>query len=287
MAAVLLIGAVILAVVGLANIRGESKKYDIVTTNFVYFDIARAITGDAERVRMLMPTGTEAHELEPTPEDIVSIKNAKLFIYNGGEDEAWVEELLGDVPREQVLKMMGLTEIVNDDEHIWTSPVKMVALAEGVRDKLAAIFPDEATKFTENSAKYTARAWELDREIREVVSSSPRETLVFGDRFPFLYFIQEYELKYAAAFDGCDEHTEVNAKTLAELIEKAREANVKVILKDGLSSNKIAQTIADEVSGVVREFSAAHNVSKEDFEAGVTYLDILEKNIGVLREALK
>ena len=133
---------------------------------------------------------------------------------------------------------------------------------------------------------YVLELNKIDSKIRDIVENSKRKELIFGDRFPFRYFTHEYDLTYYAAFPGCSEASEASSKTISFLIKKVKEDNIPVVLHIELSNNKIAETIAKESNAKVLEFNSAHNISKSDFDAGITYIDIMKNNIDVLKEAL-
>ena len=317
----LILGASIFAITKIANNKNSAR---IISSNFVGYDFARAVTGDKSEISMLLKPGAEAHDFEPTPEDIINIKNADLFIYVGGESDEWIENLLegNEIPAEKTLRLMDLVEVKEEelsegmeeheheeheheaskthdhedhdheeheeyDEHIWTSPVNAIKLVNGTKDKLSKIHPEKEGIYTKNANAYTSRLLTIDQKIRDVVSSSPKKELIFGDRFPFRYFVDEYDLNYYAAFPGCSEQTEASSQTIAFLINKVKTDGIKTILKIELTSDKLAKTIAEETGAKVLTLNAAHNISKEDFESGLTYADIMEANINVLKEALK
>lgn len=298
---------------------GQNKKMaSVISSSFIGYDFARAVTGGESEISMLLKPGAEMHNFEPTPEDIINIKNADLFIYVGGESDEWVESLLKDnkIPEEKTLRLMDLVEVkeeelsegmeeheskeeyeehehhhdkeeVEYDEHIWTSPVNAIKLVNGIKDKLSDIYPENEDTYVKNASVYTSRLSGIDQEIRNVVANSGKKELIFGDRFPFRYFADEYGLDYYAAFPGCSEQTEASSKTIAFLIDKAKSDNIKTILKIELTSDKLAKSIADEADAKVMTLSAAHNISREDFDKGITYADIMKNNVEVLREALK
>ena len=293
-----LVGAVILLGTRRMN------RYRIVATNFVSYDFARAVLGDDAEIRMLLKPGAEMHDFEPTPQDIIDIERAELFIYIGGESESWVTDLLHNngIDEGKTLRLMDLVEVKEEevvegmeneggereyDEHIWTNPRNAMKLVEGVQARLAMLRPGEAERYTENAGGYLARLERIDTEIRQVVATATKRELIFGDRFPFRYFVDEYGLKYYAAFPGCAEQTEASSQTVAFLVDKIKQDGVKVVLKIELTSGKLAQTIADETGAKVLELSAAHNISVDDFEQGVTYADLMERDIPVLKEALE
>lgn len=262
------------------------KHYTVIASNFAGYDFARAAIGNDTEIKMLLEPGAETHSFEPTPEDILEIKEADLFIYNGGESEEWVKRLLdsNDIEPEKTFRMMDQVELLKEDageydEHIWTNPKNAIILIQKIADKLG--------RHTESTKQYVQRLEKIDSDFRETIKNASKKELIFGDRFPFLYFVHEYGLDYMAAFPGCSEQTEVSSSTLARLADEARKNNIKVILKIELTSDQIARAIADDVGDAkVLEFSAAHNISEDDFEAKITYADLMEKNVKILNEAL-
>ena len=279
----------------------------IISTNFVGYDFARAVTGDDERVKMLIKPGTELHSYEPSPQDIVAIQDAELFIYNGGESDEWVERVLKDnnIPESKTLRLMDYVDLKTEeakegmeaeeegeeeeeeyDEHVWTSPKNAMKLIDAICDKLVAIHSDESEKFHENAHNYNERLKDIDENFRSVVEAAPRKELIFGDRFPFRYFVDEYGLDYYAAFPGCSDQTEASSSTVAFLVDKVKSTGAKAVFKIELTNGQLAKTIADESDAKVYELNAAHNISEEEYTSGRTYADIMEKNIDTLKEAL-
>lgn len=286
----------------------KTEKAKIISTNFVSYDFARAVVGDSSEIKMLLKPGTEAHNFDPTPEDIINIKNADLFIYIGGESDEWVKKLLSDneISSEKTLRLMDFidlkteetvegmeeteseeTEEVEYDEHIWTSPKNAIKLVSAIRNRLVELRENKKDEYNKNTEEYIRRIDEIDQKFREIIENGNKKELIFADRFPFRYFVDEYGLKYYAAFPGCSEQTEASTNTIAFLINKIKEDNIKVVLKIELTNDKLAKTIADETNAKVLEFNAAHNISESDFKKGVTYLDIMEKNTRILAEALE
>lgn len=276
----------------------------IISTNFVGYDFARAVTGDATRAKMLIKPGTELHNYEPSPQDIIAIQNAELFIYNGGESDAWVDKILEDnsISRDKTLRLMDFVDLKTEekkegmeseeeeekeyDEHIWTSPKNAIRLIEVIRDKLAKIKADESESFHENARNYIERIKDIDENFRVIIEAAPRKELIFGDRFPFRYFVDEYGLDYYAAFPGCSDQTEASSSTIAFLVDKVKSTGAKAVFKIELTNGQLAKTIAEESGAKVYELNAAHNISEEEYTSGRTYADIMEKNVDTLKEAL-
>ena len=289
----------------------KSNESEIIVSNFVAFDFARAVAGNTDGLEMLVKPGAEIHDFEPTPSDVLKLKNAKLVIYNGGESDEWIKRLLetNEVDKNKTLRLMDLVKVKEEelvegmeeeneageseeepeyDEHIWTSPKNAVELVHGIEWKISEVKPERAESYKENAEKYVTEILEVDKKIREVVKNGTKKELVFGDRFPFRYFVDEYGLKYFAAFPGCASQTEASGKTVKFLVDKVKNDDIKAVLKIELSSGKLAETIAEEAGGVeVLELNAAHNISQEEFERGVTYVEIMNRNVETLEKALR
>jgi len=284
----------------------DDNKKTIIATNFPAYDFAREITkGSDIEVKMLLKPGSESHDYEPSPKDIISISKASMFIYVGGESDEWVDDLLDsiDTSNIQIIKMIDEVNAVYEetvdgmtieedeeeeeyDEHVWTSPRNVIAISRAITDKVHKIDPENYSLYESNYSSYKFKLEELDNSFKDVVNKSNRKELIFADRFPFRYFVDDYGLGYYAAFPGCSSETEASSKTISFLINKVKEDNIPVILTIEFSNKKIANTISNETGAKVLEFNSAHNISKEDFENGKTYLDIMNDNLKVLKEAL-
>lgn len=303
--------ALVLGAVGFIGLFLRSNSADeaelrIISTSFPGYDFARAVTKDvdATEAKMLLKPGAESHDFEPTPQDIKDIQNSDVFIYVGGDSDEWIEDILSsiDTGKTKIIKMMDLVETVEEsavegmedvdeegaeeDEHVWTSPVNAIKIIRELKDEIVKIDAKDTASYEKNAEKYIEELTEIDAKIRDVVQNAKRHELIFGDRFPLRYFTDEYGLSYYAAFPGCSEQTEASAKTISFLIDKVREDKAPVVFHIELSSGKIADAIAKETGAKVLEFNSAHNISQKDFEAGVTYADIMRKNLEVLSEAL-
>ena len=172
------------------------------------------------------------------------------------------------------------------DEHIWTSPVTAMALCRAIGETLCQADPDHADGYRQRLADYLTELESLDQSFRDVVAGGSRRLLVFGDRFPLLYFCREYGLDYRAAFHGCAGDTEPSLATLKYLIDLVNEEHIPVVYTIELSSRKVAEAIAETTGAAVRTFQSCQTVSRADFDNGVTYLQLMEANVDALREGL-
>lgn len=288
----------------------DDGKISVVTTIFPPYDFVREIAGDLADIEMLLNPGEEPHSYEPSPQDIIAIQNSDVFIYTGGENDAWVEDILSSMPDSDRVKlrlvdcvdtveeeytegMKGDVEgdqeegsAYEEDEHVWTSPVNASLIVEQIKDVLSQADSAHSELYEENTIAYQEELSELDREFRDVAASSKRNVMIFGDRFPFRYFADEYGLEYYAAFPGCAGDTEPSAATMAFLIEKVKEEQAPAVLKMELSSAGIANAIAEATGTGVEVLYSCHNLSADDFENGETYLSMMQKNAETLKEVL-
>ncbi|MDR2655579.1 MAG: metal ABC transporter substrate-binding protein [Oscillospiraceae bacterium] len=302
----LLIAAALMASCGQAASSGGSGKVSVVATTFAPYDFTRAIAGDKAEITMLLPPGAESHSFEPTPNDITKIQNCDVFIYVGGESDAWVDRILGsmDTSKIKIITLMDCVDKVEEevvegmqeeeeeeegvayDEHVWTSPKNAKLIAQKISGELCETDSANAEVYTQNTDSFVSKLDELDGKFQAVVDSASRRTVVFGDRFPFRYFAEAYGLEYFAAFPGCSTETEASAATVKFLIDKINAEEIPVVFHIELSNAKIAETISEATGAKVLLLHACHNITKDDFEAGKTYLDLMTDNVEPLREAL-
>jgi zinc transport system substrate-binding protein len=285
-----------------------SDKMNIVATDFAPYDFAKQVAGNTAEVTMLLAPGEEAHSFEPTPRDIIKIQNCDVFVYTGGESEEWVDDILESLDHEiTTVRLMDCVELYEEevvegmeadddeedgeeaeyDEHVWTSPANAIEITKAVGDAFAKADPAYKSVYQENAEGYVRQLTELDQAFWDVVNSAKRKTLVFGDRFPLRYFVEEYGLSYYAAFPGCASETEPSAKTVAFLIDKVKEDQIPVVFHVEFSNEDMADTICEDTGAKKLQFNACHNISKEQFANGTSYLDLMWDNVEVLKEALK
>ena len=321
-----LVTACCVGAVGLAGCGNQStsttsgdKALKIVCTNFSGYDFARQIAGDKAEVTMLLKPGAEAHSYEPTPEDIKAIQSSDLFVYTGGDADEWVEHVLEsiDTNKHKAFKMMDAVDLREEeivegmvhehhheedaheehahhehehahemDEHVWTSPVNAIAIVKAMSDNIIALDETDAEYFKKNTETYVGQLEALDKEFRDVIDHAKRKEIIVGDRFPFLYFAKEYGLSYYAAFPGCSKDTGSNPATVAFLIDKVKADNIPVVFHIEMSNEQMSKSIAEATGAKNMLLNAIHNVTAEQFEKGVTYIDLMKENVKALKEAL-
>jgi zinc transport system substrate-binding protein len=172
------------------------------------------------------------------------------------------------------------------DEHVWTSPKNAKLIAQRLSELLSAADGGNAAQYAANTASYLAELDDLDAKFRAVVDSAARNTVVFGDRFPFRYFADEYGLTYFAAFPGCSTESEPAPQTVTFLIDKIKEESIPVVYYIEMSNQRMADTIQEATGAEKRLLHACHNVSRDDMLAGRTYIELMTANVDALRAGL-
>lgn len=295
----LLLAALLLGGAALAE-----ERLSIVCTDFPCYDFARQVAGDAADVTLLIRPGVEVHSFDPSPADILAIGQCDLFVYIGGESDAWADGILagfdgGDAPR--TLRMMDAVTPVEEegdeaahdhvapeyDEHIWTSPKNAMAMVGALEQALDAIDADNATAYAANAEAYIAEIANIDAAFAQIVAEGSRREVVFADRFPFLYFVREYGLDYVAAFHSCTADTEPTPQIILSLIQRIAQDRVPVVFTIEMSTQAVARTVAEETGVDILTMHSIQTVTQDEFDAGETYASLMWKNVEALREGLK
>ncbi len=313
----------------------SSEGLSIVTTIFPEYDWVREILGENPsnaEITLLLDSGVDLHNYQPTTEDILKIANCDLFIYVGGESDEWVEdalkeatnqdmvvinllESLGDkVKEEEIVEGMEADEHEHEhehedgdehegeeheheeeegpeyDEHVWLSLNNANVLVDVIRDAIISIDSANSPVYTDNAKAYTDKLSALNEEYVKVTDEASVKTVLFGDRFPFRYLVDDYGLSYYAAFVGCSAETEASFETVVFLANKVDELSLPSIMTIDGSDKKIAETIKENTTSKDQEIltiDSMQSTTAEDISKGATYLSIMEGNLEVLKQALK
>jgi len=288
-----------------------SDKIQIVTTLFPQYDFSRQIAGDKADVTLLLPPGMESHSYEPTPADIIKINKADLFIYTGESMEQWAHKMIKSVDTDQVYvldvsKGISLLTPNSDDDHdhdsevegdehseadghyhaydphIWTSPVNVKMMVNNILEALCEVDPENEDYYKANAEAYQLQLDELNVEFEEVVANAKRDTIYHSGRFAMQYLVKQYGINYVSApFEA-----EPSAALVAQMISEIKADNIPVIYYEELITPKIAQMISEETGAKMLLLHSCHNVSKEDFNNGVTYVSLMQQNVENLRVGL-
>ena len=324
----MLVGA--LAGCGKQNDTNQTDKLSIVTTIFPEYDWVREILGekaDNAEITMLLDNGVDLHSYQPTADDIVKISDCDLFIYVGGESEGWVEDALRNAANRN-MKVINLLEVLGDsvkteeivegmqeeehehedveehehedaeeheheeeaDEHVWLSLKNAKMLVRVISKALQELDPDSKDIYAANADAYVKKLSALDAEYQAAVDAASNKTILFGDRFPFRYLVDDYGLRYYAAFVGCSTETEAGFETISFLAKRVDEWKLPCVLTIEGAQHKIAETIVRNTTAKnqrVLTMDSMQSTTSKDVKNGTTYLSVMEKNLSVLKEALR
>lgn len=293
----------------------ESAQLSVVTTIFPCFDAARAVLGEhyvsgKGELKMLVKPGVEVHSYDPSPMDIISIQNADLFIYIGGESDQWIEKLISsnNLDKNKCLKLFDFVSLSNEikfedekqienpheiDEHIWTSSYNEIRIVNAVRDALINTAKNKnldeqlSYDFDINAAKYREDISNVNMKIAGIVLKSKSKYFVMADRFPFTYFAKFYGLSFDAAFSGCSTAVEASTATISRLIDKVKENKLGAVYYIELGNHKIADIVAESAGVPALLLQSCQNVTKKDFDSGETWTTLMERNATALEKGLK
>ncbi|MCZ9957215.1 metal ABC transporter substrate-binding protein [Brachyspira hyodysenteriae] len=307
------------------NNKTSNGKINVVATIFPIYDFTKNIALDNINLQMIIKPGIEIHSFNTTPADVIDIQNADVFIYIGGESEAWAEKIVSsmDTNNKKIVRLIDYVKALDEeivegmehdedhnheeeanhnehendieeshthegvyDEHIWTSPKNAQLMVAAICNALSEIDADNADVYKANADKYNQELTALDEEIRNAVGSSKRKNIVFGDRFPFRYLAEEYGLEYRAPFTGCSSQVDASPKTIAYLINYIKDNKIPYLYYIELSNEKIANTLIEQTGASKLKLHSGQNVSKEEFNSGITYLSIMRDNLESLKKGL-
>lgn len=319
-----------LAGCGKQNDTNQTDKLSIVTTIFPEYDWVREILGekaDNAEITMLLDNGVDLHSYQPTADDIVKISDCDLFIYVGGESDEWVEDALRNAANRN-MKVINLLEVLGDsvkteeivegmqeeeyehedaeehehedaeeheheeeaDEHVWLSLKNAKMLVRVISKALQELDPDSKDIYAANADAYVKKLSALDAEYQTAVDAASNKTILFGDRFPFRYLVDDYGLRYYAAFVGCSAETEAGFETISFLAKRVDELKLPCVLTIEGAQHKIAETVVRNTTAKnqrVLTMDSMQSTTSKDVKNGTTYLSVMEKNLSVLKEALR
>lgn len=303
------------------------RELSIVTTIFPEYDWVMEILGENApnaEVTMLLDSGVDLHSYQPNVKDMVTLSTCDLFIYVGGESDSWVKDALAGATNKDMI-VINLLEVLGEnakkellvegmehsheeeehheeahdeddheheaelDEHVWLSLRNASLFCQAIRDALITLDPENEELYRANTEDYLEELSRLDDAFAAVVAEGSRDTLLFGDRFPFRYLTDDYGLQYYAAFSGCSAETEASFETVIFLANKLDELGLHTVMTLEGSDGKLAQTIVSTAKSDadILCLDSMQSITKKDVQEGAKYLAIMEKNLQVLEQALR
>ena len=297
-----------------SDISGDSLQ--IVATIFPEYDWVNAVLGEASadvEVTMLLDDGVDLHSYQPTVSDIATVSSCDMLIYVGGESDEWIEDALEESVNEDMI-VVNLMEVLGEnvreeedvegmeaetssdseeieyDEHVWLSLQNAQVLVSAIAEALSEADVANADTYAANAVSYQESLKTLDAAYAEALAQASGDTLIFGDRFPFLYLLKDYGLNYYAAFAGCSAETEASFETITFLAQQMDALGANYVLVTESADQRIAKTIIENTETADQEIlvlDSMQSVTAQDVAAGETYLSVMESNLEVLTTALQ
>ena len=322
----LLLSAVSLTGCASANIDKPGQSADdtpsILCAAFAEYDWTRQILGDNPaniNLQLLNGSGMDMHSYQPSVADMVKIADADLMIYTGGDSEFWIEDALesSETPGRQALSFMEVFSSDHDmadrytsdehdehgdhdhgegghvhstDEHLWLSPVMAPEFINAITEAVIALDPANEQYYKDNASDYIDKIRALSTRFAEATGSADHTTLLFADRYPFKYLLEDYGLGHVAAFPGCSAETEASFDTILALSETVDQLDLNAVIILHKSKPDLAQTVINNSSkkdAQVLILNSMQSVTKSDIADGATWLSIMESNLEALSLALR
>jgi zinc transport system substrate-binding protein len=266
----------------------HAPALEIVCTMFPQYDMLRAIGGERVRLTLMVQPGMEAHGFAPTVQDMAAAEKADLLVLTGGDADAWAESILENISldKTQAVSLVSCLgeNAVYADEHIFTSPRKCLAAIDGLSDLLCKADPDGEEIYRAGAATYRARFEALDEGFSSLAQTA-KKPVILGDRQPFACLAEDYGLNFIGAFSGCSTDTEVSAETMARLTDTAIREEVPAVFHLELSEPALCRTLAEASGAQIRMLYSGQEISRADFDAGLTLADMLAYDLAQITEA--
>ena len=279
---------------GQSNQIDSSTQISAIASFYPLFDFAKQIGQDKVDVQLLVPTGVEPHDWEPTIQDVQKMQKSNLIIINGIGFENWVHDLeelnysgtivdtsVGIIARDsEIFEEHESDEQLHEDgdPHIWLNPVLAKTQVQNIADAFSQEDPQNQQFYQKNAQNYIEKLENLNNNIRTELSSCNRDFVAFHDSFS--YFADEYDLHQHTIISSNDPHAEPTGRTLENVINTARELQIKIIFSEETVDTRVSNVIANEIGGKVLVLSP--------IEVGddSNYILRMTQNLENLKEAL-
>jgi len=279
-----------------------SAEIEIVASLFPQYDFARTIAGDRASVTQLLPPGQDSHGYEPSMREVISMSQADIFLYTGDAMEPWASALMGN---SETLMIVDVSEGISNtpdhgheedheedqeedyeeshshDAHIWLNPANAILMCENICAALIEADPEGEAFYRANTDALIAELTELDKAF---ASLEIDHTLFFAGKFAYSHFFDRYGFEYMSAYESCSADAEPSARRVVEITQAMKDEKAAVLYVDELCDMRVADALKNETGAEIRVFHTCHNITSEQMEAGVTYLDLMYENLKGIAE---
>lgn len=297
------------------TVAAVDQPLSVIASLFPWYDLAKEIGGERVTATLLLPPGVEAHAFEPTPNDMINISRARLFVYTGDYMEPWAKDLLAslgtETPEALVIGegLAVLDSVAHHDEetvepnhdqtaateehehegldpHIWLDPMIMSKAAGRMAQELAQLDPAGSAYYNTRLENYRARLEALDASYQQRLSKCEYQDFIYAGHYAFGYLADRYQLQYEAA-QGFSPDAESSPQRLVQLAELLKNQAGEYVFAEELDNPQLAEALAKESGVKILRLNSAHNLSKADLRSGLSYLEIMANNLETLSLGLK
>ncbi len=281
--------------------KNTENKLNIITTVYAPYDFAKQVAGDLAAVKMLVSPGKNSQSFEPTKRDILLVQNCDVFIYIGGESDAWASDMLSSIDTKDII-LISMNDVVDKlikesqinkisdisyekyYDHAWITPGNAMLIAFEISDKLSEIDKENADVYNINATNYAVDMIDLDNSFRDVIEKSNSNLMVFADRFTFAYFVNEYGLHYHTAFNENSDSIKTEKEFITEVNEHGHD--ISFLFYNELSDHKLADSISSKTNIKTAMFRSGVNITEDEFETGLSLINLMNINLVALEKAL-
>lgn len=276
----------------------KSNKIQVITTLFPLYDFAKNIGGEKAQVNLLLPPGIEAHAFEPKPSDLVKINNADIFIYTGEFMEPWAKDITTGVSSKTKIVNAStnidlIPEVFHDadepagsmDPHIWLDFENDYKMIDTITNAFITKDGANTLYYQTNASALKQKLALLDEQYQSTLAHCAQKEIIYGGHYAFGYLAKRYHLEYLSA-QGISPNSEPTAKDLITLTTQIKKNKINYIFYEELSSPKIAEIIANETNAKMLLLNAAHNITKNDMDKNINFIQIMQKNLENLKIGL-
>lgn len=279
----------------------EIANVDVVVTIFPQYDIVRWIAGDNLNVYLIIPPGVDTHSYDPSVDDIISIKKSKLFIYTTPSLEQWATSFKeeGKTLELSSNSNIHLEEVQEKEEHhthhgdhdhdphIWTSPIYVKYMVEDICNALIEIDPEHEELYTANKNTYISELDKIIDDMNQLSIDAKDTTYYFGTPFAMYYLFHHFNIKFESIYETCATEIEPSIDDIIDMHKLIKNNDIKYIYIKELVSTSVAERLIKDTNANLMMLHSGHNVSSEDFNNGITLLDIMKNNVEALRKGIK
>lgn len=281
--------AAMLLLLGCGREATDSSKPQVIVSLYTLQDFAQKIGGNYIDVKNLVPPGTEPHDFDPSPQDIVKLNRADLFLYNGAGLETWVKQALPNIDQAKTLVVNTSDRLQQkqikgqNDPHVWLNPDLAAQQAKAIYNALIQIDPKHKDTYTTNYQKLSNQFASLQKEYSVLLDTPIREFVTAHAAFSYL--ADRYQLKQVA-IAGLNPEDEPSPKEVKQLVDQLRQQHIKVIFFETLANNKLAATVKQEIGAQALVLNPLEGLSKQEIAQGEDYFSVMRSNLTHLKKAL-